>query len=197
MCAKLFRQEAKFVAGAAQINQIPELRLPEIAFIGRSNVGKSSLINTICNNARLARVSNTPGRTKQINFFIIGNVLTLVDLPGYGFAQAAVKTKLSWQKLIDYYLQNSVNLKLVNVLIDSRRGIDHSDEKVIESLINYNRDFQIIFTKVDKICNVQELLTSSKNFIATLFGECNLLCISNKSKEGAKEVQHSFAKFIQ
>jgi len=141
-------------------------------------------------------VSNTPGRTQQINFFTLADALTLVDLPGYGFAKVALGVKLSWQKLINYYLQTRENLKLVNLLIDARRGIQDIDEKIIELLINNDRHFQIVFTKIDKICNLQELLRSSKDYLTGLPNLCNVLYINNKSKEGAQEVQHSFAKFI-
>ena len=111
---KIFKQEAKFIAGVARIDQFPKLFLPQVAFFGKSNVGKSSLINAICRRKALARVSHTPGRTQQINFFSIDNKLLITDLPGYGFAKAPKSERANWHKLISYYLENDTNLQLVN-----------------------------------------------------------------------------------
>lgn len=193
---KLFKHEVKFIAGAARIDQIPKLHLAEIAFIGRSNVGKSSLINAICNHHNLARVSHTPGRTQQINFFDISGKLTIVDLPGYGFAKVPSRTKNQWEQLIDYYLQNRKNLNLVNILIDSRRGLQDLDKRMIDILINYSRNFQIVFTKLDKQRNIEELASSYKNYLETLPYPCNVIYTSSKSKHGTKELQFSFTKFV-
>jgi len=93
---KIFRQEARFIAGAAKPSQLPKMFLPQVAFVGKSNVGKSSLINTICRRKNLARVSHTPGRTRQINFFLIAEKLVIADLPGYGFAKVPVEEKQNW-----------------------------------------------------------------------------------------------------
>ena len=195
--AKLFRQEAEFVAGAAKISQIPQLWLPEIAFFGKSNVGKSSLINNICNNSNLARVSNTPGRTRQINFFSINKKFILVDLPGYGFAEVPLYVKKQWEILINHYLKNSVNLKLVNLLIDSRRGIKPPDIEIAKLLLSYNKNFQIVFTKSDKTSPRENLSTTANNLLATLGYSCNVIYTSSRSKEGARELQVSLAKCIK
>lgn len=194
---KFFRQEAKFIAGAAKISQIPKLSLPEIAFFGKSNVGKSSLINNICNNSSLARVSNTPGRTRQINFFSVNNKLILVDLPGYGFAEVPVYVKKQWEILINHYLKERVNLKLVNLLIDSRRGIKPPDVEIAKLLLSYNKNFQIVFTKSDKIARRENLCATAHNLLATLSYSCNLIYTSSRSKEGARELQVSLAKCIK
>ncbi|MCC8417140.1 MAG: ribosome biogenesis GTP-binding protein YihA/YsxC [Rickettsia endosymbiont of Bryobia graminum] len=194
---KLFRQEAKFIAGVAKINQFPKSYLPEIAFVGKSNVGKSSLINSICNNSRLARVSNTPGRTRQINFFSLADKLVLVDLPGYGFAEVPVRVKQQWEILISHYLKTSENLKLVNLLIDARRGIKPNDIEVMKLLLSYNKNFQIVLTKSDKLQVRENLSAEIQNFLATLSYSCNLIYTSSRSKEGAKELQFSLAKCIK
>ncbi|XVN41055.1 MAG: ribosome biogenesis GTP-binding protein YihA/YsxC [Rickettsia endosymbiont of Argas persicus] len=194
---KLFRHQAKFVTGAMNIKQIPNFALPQIAFVGKSNVGKSSLINTICNNKNLAKVSNTPGRTRQINFFNLIDKLIIVDLPGYGFAEVPNQVKEQWEILINYYLRSSDNLKLVNLLIDSRRGIKENDKKVAELLLANKRDFQIIFTKSDKVTDRKNLTHEAKNFLATLNYSCNLIYVSSRSKEGARELKTSFAKCIK
>jgi GTP-binding protein len=195
--SKLFRKETKFIMGAAKAAQIPNHYLPEVAFVGKSNVGKSSLINTICNHGGLARVSNSPGRTQQINFFSLADKLILVDLPGYGYAKVPVYMKQEWEVLITAYLKNSVNLKLVNLLIDARRGIKEHDTKIAELLRSYDREFQIVFTKTDKINSDKELMNECKNFLASLSYSCNVICTSSRSKYGAKELQFSLAKYIK
>ncbi|ABV74485.1 GTPase EngB [Rickettsia akari str. Hartford] len=194
---KLFRSQVKFVAGAMNINQIPNFSLPEIAFVGKSNVGKSSLINTICNNKNLAKVSNTPGRTRQINFFNLADKLIIVDLPGYGFAHVPISVKEQWEVLISYYLRNSHNLRLVNLLIDSRRGIKENDQKVAELLLANKREFQIIFTKSDKVIDCKNLNNEVQNFLATLNYSCNVMYVSSRSKEGARALKASLAKCIK
>jgi GTP-binding protein len=194
---KLFRQEVKFICGVAKIAQFPSLLLPEVAFVGKSNVGKSSLINAICNNSTIARVSNTPGRTRQINFFSLADKLSLVDLPGYGFAEVPIFVKRQWEILITYYLKNSMNLKLVNLLIDARRGIKPNDIEIAKLLLSCNKNFQIIFTKSDKINCKKNLTASTQNFLATLDYSCNLIYTSIRNKEGAKELQFSLSKCIK
>ncbi len=119
---KLFAGPCDFVAGAATVDIIPALKLPEVAFVGRSNAGKSSLTNALTGRKTLARVSNTPGRTRQINFFDLGHKVMLVDLPGYGFAQASKAMSEEWQGLILDYLRGRANLRRVILLIDARRG---------------------------------------------------------------------------
>lgn len=193
---KIFRQEAKFIAGASKVHQIPDLILPQVAFIGKSNVGKSSLINMVCRRRDLARVSNTPGRTRQINFFSLGDKLILVDLPGYGYAKVQEDIKFLWEKLIVFYLSRSTNLKLVNLLIDSRRGIKENDIIVMNMLNTWHRKFQIIFTKIDKINSVDQFVVKNKNYLATLGYLCNVIPTSSKNGEGAKELQLSLAQSI-
>ena len=195
--SKLFRKETKFISGAAKASQIPNYNLPEIAFVGKSNVGKSSLINTICNHGGLARVSRDPGRTQQINFFSVADKIILADLPGYGYAKVPIYMKQEWELLITNYLQNSINLKLVNLLIDARRGIKAHDAKIAQLLLSYNREFQIIFTKIDKVNSDKELINECKNFLASLSYSCNVICTSSRSNYGAKELQVSLAKYIE
>jgi GTP-binding protein len=196
--SKLFRKETKFIAGAAKASQIPHSNfLPEIAFVGKSNVGKSSLINTICNHRGLARVSRDPGRTQQINFFSVADKMILADLPGYGYAKVPISMRQEWELLITNYLQNSINLKLVNLLIDARRGIQKHDARIAQLLLDYNREFQIIFTKIDKVNSDKELINECKNFLASLSYSCNVICTSSRSNYGAKELQASLAKYIE
>ena len=146
----LFAKECQFVAGAATLEMLPELPLNEVAFAGRSNVGKSSLINALTNRNTLARTSNTPGRTQQINFFELGEELYLVDLPGHGYAKAS-KTKIAaWTDLVNTYLRGRPKLRRVCLLIDSRHGLKDVDRDVMSMLDTAAVNYQIILTKVDK-----------------------------------------------
>ncbi len=195
---KIFRQEMRFIAGATKPNQLPRISLPQVAFVGKSNVGKSSLINTICRRKNLARVSHTPGRTRQINFFLIAEKLVIVDLPGYGFAKVPAKEKQNWEKLILYYLQNSPNLKLVNMLIDARRGIKENDLKVIQLLHSYDKQIQLVFTKADKVKLKEGFEEEVKNYLASLgYLLCNIVLSSSKNGVGAKELQLSLAQYVK
>jgi GTP-binding protein len=191
---KIFRQEAKFIAGVAKPEQLPKLFLPQFAFVGKSNVGKSSLINTICNRKALARVSHTPGRTQQINFFSIADKLMLVDLPGYGFAKVSGNQRISWGKLIVYYLQNSDLLRMVNLLIDARRGIKENDIEIMHLLKSCGKNFQIICTKADKITGVDEFATKMREQLAELGFACNVIVTSSRNGIGAKELQGSMLR---
>ena len=147
---KIFRQEARFIAGAAKPSQLPKMFLPQVAFVGKSNVGKSSLINTICRRKNLARVSHTPGRTRQINFFLIAEKLVIADLPGYGFAKVSQSSRRRWEQMIENYLRKRPNLNRVFVLIDSRHGPQKIDIAFIEQLYKWQIPCTIIFTKSDK-----------------------------------------------
>lgn len=164
----IFKKEAVFVAGADKPSRLPIFQLPECAFIGKSNVGKSSLINALCNNKNLARISNTPGRTQQINFFQIAQHFILVDLPGYGFAKVPDYIHKNWEQLILTYLQTRLNLKKIYILIDSRRGIKDHDLAVIKLAEDLERPYKIVFTKSDKReaeihdTKYQAIYTSSK-----------------------------------
>tara|TARA_B100000686_G_C16785672_1_gene975070 strand:+ start:449 stop:1108 length:660 start_codon:yes stop_codon:yes gene_type:complete len=147
----LFAQECKFISGATTYELLPVAILPEIAFIGRSNVGKSSLINALTGRRALARTSNTPGRTQQINFFQLQNALQLVDLPGYGYAQASKIDIKSWTRLIYDYLKGRPTLQRACVLIDGRHGLKDADITVLKELENAAVSYQLILTKCDKV----------------------------------------------
>ncbi len=148
---KLFAGSCEFVLGVAKLEQLPLSELPEVAFAGRSNVGKSSLINAVTGRKGLAKTSNTPGRTQQLNYFKLADKLHIVDLPGYGYAQAPESTVRQWQKVIFAYLQGRVNLKRVFLLIDSRHGIKKADTEVMEMLDKAAVTYQLVLTKTDKI----------------------------------------------
>ncbi len=147
----LFARPATFVMGAAKIEQLPEPDLPEIAFAGRSNVGKSSLINGLVGMHKLARASNEPGRTREVNFFDLDNKLRLVDLPGYGWAKASKTTVKKFQDLGRDYLRGRVTLKRVYLLIDARHGLKSVDGEALDALDTAAVSYQIVLTKADKI----------------------------------------------
>ena len=148
---KLFAGKCEFVLGVAKLEQLPLTEWPEVAFAGRSNVGKSSLINAVTGKKGLAKTSNTPGRTQQLNYFNLADKIHIVDLPGYGYAEAPESTVRQWQKVIFAYLQGRVNLKRVFVLIDSRHGIKKSDREIMELLDKAAVTYQLVLTKADKI----------------------------------------------
>jgi GTP-binding protein len=147
----LFARECRFVAGAAEATALPPDGLPEIAFVGRSNVGKSSLVNALTGRRTLARTSNTPGRTRQLNFFALGNRLMLVDLPGYGYAEASKSAIQAWTRLIQDYLHRRASLRRVCLLIDSRHGIKDADRPMMRLCDAAGLSYQIVMTKADKL----------------------------------------------
>jgi GTP-binding protein len=146
----LFAQPCSFLISAAAAEQLPAPALPEIAFAGRSNVGKSSLVNALTGRKTLARTSNTPGRTRQLNVFDLGGRLLLADLPGYGYARAAKGDIKQWTGLTRTYLKGRPNLRRVCLLIDARHGIKDSDRAIMAVLDTAAVSYQIILTKADK-----------------------------------------------
>ena len=157
---KIFSGPCDFVLGVAGLDQLPEADRAEVAFAGRSNVGKSSLINTITNRNDLARTSNTPGRTQQLNFFDLGGLLYMVDMPGYGYAKVSKSTRSEWNDLIFSYLQGRANLRRVFILVDSRHGVKQSDEELMDMLDIAAVTYQIVLTKCDKAKNLAVLKES-------------------------------------
>jgi GTP-binding protein len=147
----LFARECRFVAGATDEAVLPPAILPEVAFAGRSNVGKSSLVNALTGRTTLARVSHTPGRTQQINFFDLGGRLMLVDLPGFGFARVS-KTKVrGWTGLIFRYLRGRPTLRRLCLLVDARHGLKEADREFMAQLDDAAVAYQVVLTKADKL----------------------------------------------
>ncbi|WP_163848929.1 ribosome biogenesis GTP-binding protein YihA/YsxC [Pseudooceanicola aestuarii] len=148
---KLFAGEVDFVKGVVAMSGLPPADRMEVCFAGRSNVGKSSLINALTGRKNLARASNTPGRTQEINYFALGDVSFLVDLPGYGYANAPLPVVEKWQKLLKQYLSGRQTLRRAFVLIDSRHGVKPVDEEIMALLDSAAVVFQCVLTKTDKL----------------------------------------------
>jgi GTP-binding protein len=147
----LFAQACGFLGAAVEAERLPETALPEVAFAGRSNVGKSSLVNALTGRRTLARTSNTPGRTRQLNFFDLGGRLLLVDLPGYGYARASKTDIKQWSALARRYLRGRPALRRVCLLIDARHGAKDSDREIMAELDQAAVSYQAVLTKVDKV----------------------------------------------
>lgn len=149
--AWLFAQECLFVAGADTLDRLPPPGLPEVAFAGRSNVGKSSLLNALTGRNHLARVSNTPGRTQQINFFQLGAYLMLVDLPGHGYAQVSRSKVKGWTRLVDSYIRGRPNLCRILLLVDANVGTKDADDTLMDLMDESGLSYQIVMTKADRL----------------------------------------------
>ena len=159
---RLFTQQCDFLLGIDKLAQLPVCSLPEVAFSGRSNVGKSSLINALTGRKALARTSNTPGRTQQLNFFNLGKRLILVDLPGYGYAKVSKTQVAAWTRTLKLFLQGRVALRRVCLLIDSRIGLKDLDREMMDMLDSAAVVYQVVFTKVDKLKNDDLMILTTK-----------------------------------
>jgi len=159
---KLFAGPCDFLKGVVAMDGLPDANRIEVCFAGRSNVGKSSLINALVGQKNLARSSNTPGRTQEINFFSLGTQRYLVDLPGYGFAQAPVDVVAKWQRLMKAYLSGRVSLRRIFLLIDARHGPKQVDDEIMSLLDSCAVTFQVVLTKIDKIKEKESIAVIAK-----------------------------------
>lgn len=197
---KIYWPNTEFKIGAATLEQIPDTYHPEIAFAGKSNVGKSSIINALCERNSLSRVSKNPGCTQQLNFFLISDSIYMVDMPGYGYAKKSKETKYNWEMLIRQYLSGRPNLKRVFLLIDSRRGISDLDIEIMKLLDDKAVPYQLTFTKVDEIKEPekQKLIAQvekvSKKHLAL---HPQLLFTSSEKKIGIDDVRNEILSFIK
>jgi GTP-binding protein len=188
---------ASYTATYVEVEKCPKEQMPEYAFIGRSNVGKSSLINYLCNHKGLAKVSGTPGKTQTINYFLINNNWNLVDLPGYGFAKVSKERREKWQKMIQHYLQKRTQLQYVFVLIDARIPPQKIDLDFIHSLGEKRIPFFIVFTKADKAAGL-DTITNINLFKKTLSKTWvelpEMFVTSAEKKHGKEEILKAIAK---
>lgn len=196
----LFNGTPRFEKGVVGVEQLPLSDKMEFAFAGRSNVGKSSLINSVTQTKGLARASNTPGRTQELNFFDVNDDFYIVDLPGYGYAAAPEKMVHAWTQLIHAYLRGRVQLRRVFLLIDSRHGIKDVDAKIMKMLDAAAVSYQIILTKIDKIPQrqVAEVLEkteqTAKNHVACY---PEILVTSSEKNIGIEDVRAQFVKVMK
>lgn len=182
-------KKAEFVTSCASKKNLPEGNFPEVSFVGRSNVGKSSLINVLTNIKQLARVSNTPGRTRLINYFLINEEIYFVDLPGYGYAKVSKEERKSWGRIIEEYLQSSNKLKLVVMLVDSRHRPSEDDILMYKYIKHYNYKVLVVATKHDKL-KKNDINKNKKIIIDTLDLEegDKLIFFSSLKKTGKEEL---------
>lgn len=191
--------EAKFAGSCTRVSQKPSRKLPEFAFIGRSNVGKSSLINMLCGNRKLAKTSQTPGKTKLINHFIINDSWYLVDLPGYGFAKISKEGREELRKMINDYVEKSEEMVLLFVLIDCRHDITKIDREFLAGLGENGIPFAIIFTKCDKLGPnaLKEQIERDKQILLEDWEELPTMFTSSAEKgTGKDEILEYIMKYL-
>jgi GTP-binding protein len=186
-------KSSEFITGAVDVKQFPQNNLPEIAFVGRSNVGKSSLINNLLNRKALARVGKTPGKTREINFFLINEAFRFVDLPGFGFAKVSKKEKARWRQYIESYLCSKRNIKAVVHVVDARHPGLENDLLMADFLNNTELLSCIVANKVDKL--KQNEITKSVRQITDIFGKEPIL-FSALKKRGKAELWTTLERWL-
>ena len=196
----LFAKECVFVNGSMKLETIPPAGVTEIAFAGRSNVGKSTLVNALTGRKTLARASNTPGRTQQINFFDLGGRLMLVDLPGYGYAEAPKTEIKRWTDLVNTYLKGRAPLRRVCVLVDARHGLKPPDEPVMKMLDDAAVSYQVVLTKADKLRPpaLARLIVETQTALAKRrAAHPGVLAVSSLDGTGVPELRAALAAFAE
>lgn len=189
--------QVEFVTSVGRIDQLPRNGLPEVAFAGRSNVGKSSLLNTLFNRKKLVLVSSTPGKTRTLNYFIVNQKYHFVDLPGYGYAKVSRSEMESWRKLIEKYFTSSESLKAVVVLIDIRHSLSKLDRELLEWLCHYGIPRVVVGTKADKLSGNQltKMVKKNKADLAP-YNVGELIPFSAVSGKGKSELMKQLALLL-
>jgi GTP-binding protein len=196
---QLFRLPCVFVKGVVNVAGLPDEPIPEVAFAGRSNVGKSSLLNAMIAQGQLARTSNTPGRTRELNYFRLGDAMHIVDMPGYGYARAPKTLVDSWQRLVRDYLRGRTQLARVFLLIDSRHGVKENDTDTMALMDQSAMSYQLVLTKTDKLKR-HELDAVTEATLAIIAKHAaaypQLLVTSAEKKAGMDELRQAVARAI-
>lgn len=189
---------AEYVKSVVELSHLPKIKLPEIAFAGRSNVGKSRLLNALTNRKNLASISSTPGKTRKINYFLINSQYYFVDLPGYGFAKVCKKNRLQWQRLIESYLLASDQLKGVVLIIDARHPVSPLDLQMLAWLRKQAIPPIVVATKVDKLSSNQLAAELERNLaVLAEFGIKLVLPFSAVTSYGKKQVLQVIFKTLE
>ena len=193
----MFNAQAQFLTSATKLEECPPETLPEVCFAGRSNVGKSSLINALLNRKNIARTSNVPGKTQQMNYYKLGEACYFVDLPGYGFAKVPKKERERWGKNIREYLMERETLSLILHVIDARHEPTALDEDFFYWMGMNQKPFSVVMSKSDKLSNNK--LAQSKAKVRKLLSDMNIevpvLAYSAESRKGIEEIQHLISEF--
>ncbi|MEX0721665.1 MAG: ribosome biogenesis GTP-binding protein YihA/YsxC [Balneolaceae bacterium] len=194
----MFKTPPKFITSATKLEECPSASLPEVCFAGRSNVGKSSLINSLLNKKNIARTSNVPGKTQQMNYYQLGDECYFVDLPGYGFAKVPKKERARWGKSIREYLMERESLRLILQVIDSRHNPSALDEDFFYWMALNEKPFCVLMSKADKLSNNK--LAQSKAKVKKILAEMNIevpvLTYSASSRNGIPEIQQLITDFV-
>lgn len=187
---------AEFITSAVIPSQYPQTQFPEVAFAGRSNVGKSSLINTLVNRKRLVKTSSTPGRTQLINFFLINNEISLIDLPGFGYAKVPKSVQKKWGPMVETYLKTRDNLKAVVLIMDIRRTPDDKEFNLIHWLSGYNIPCIFVITKTDKLSKTRQQMQVKTIGDSLGVRPENLILFSSKTRLGKNDLWAAMERLL-
>ena len=179
---------AEFVKSATKPSEYPQGTFPEVAFAGKSNVGKSSLINALVNRKNLAKTSSSPGRTQIINFFLVNGKISLVDLPGYGYSKVSLQVRKNWKPMVESYLQTRKEIRLVVLILDARRGVSPDDLALLDWLDYHKIPSLIVLTKVDKLSQIERARQKRALAENSLLAEKSPAFFSAVTGEGREEV---------
>ncbi len=193
----IFPGQASFRGSFYEIAQLPNISLPQVAFVGRSNVGKSSMINKLLNRRNLAKTSKAPGKTRSINFYEIGGKYLFVDLPGYGYARLAASDRKAWKELIEYYFRQTRSLKGIIHLIDIRHGLQDSDRELINYIDQLGIKMIRVLTKSDKLNRKQQAAVAENIGRELDIDSRNLVIFSARDNTGVKELSRKIMELLE